>query len=100
MLLRYIILGEVSPSGKLSMSFPYTEGQLPMHYSSLSTGRPKQGSQHVGRFVSRYIDAPNEPLFAFGYGLSYGDVTYKNLLLSNSKIDRSEKLHVKVTVQK
>lgn len=93
-----VLLGKISPSGRLSMTFPYTEGQEPLYYAHLSTGRPRQGSQHVGRFVSRYIDAPAEPLYPFGYGLSYGKVNYRDLTVKQSHIQSTESLQVNVTL--
>lgn len=82
-----ILFGDYNPSGRLSMSLPYIEGQLPMHYDHLSTGRPEKTSQHHSRFVSRYLDAPTEPLFPFGFGLSYGQVDYQKLALENQTVE-------------
>lgn len=94
-----LIFGKNNPSGRLSMNFPYAVGQEPIYYNHLSTGRPVHGSQHVGRFVSKYLDAPAEPLYPFGYGLSYSDIKYSNLSLDKKEITRDDSLHVKVTVQ-
>lgn len=91
-----VILGKVSPSGRLSMTFPYTEGQEPLYYAHMSTGCPPEGSQHVGRFVSRYIDAPAKPLYPFGYGLSYAKIQYHNLLLEKSQLNRDDTLKVSI----
>ncbi|HJE98386.1 MAG TPA: beta-glucosidase BglX [Ligilactobacillus acidipiscis] len=91
-----VILGKVSPSGRLSMTFPYTEGQEPLYYAHLSTGRPQDGSQHVGRFVSRYIDAPTAPLYAFGYGLSYAQVEYGKIKLEKDKLSANDTLKVSI----
>lgn len=66
-----LLTGEANPSARLTMSFPKNEGQIPVYYAQTSTGRPLTGSTHSERFVSKYIDAPNEPLFSFGTGLSY-----------------------------
>lgn len=65
-----VLTGKVNPSGKLPMSFPYSVGQVPVHYNEYATGRPNQPDVE-GRFFSKYIDIPNEPLYPFGYGLSY-----------------------------
>lgn len=65
-----ILLGKANPSGKLSVSFPYCVGQIPVYYNSYSTTRPYDKNT-PGRYFSKYIDIPNEPLFPFGYGLSY-----------------------------
>ncbi len=93
-----ILFGDCNPSGHLSMSMPYIEGQLPMHYDHLSTGRPEATSQHHSRFVSRYIDAPTQPLFPFGFGLSYGKVTYDRLVLDESKIRFAQTMTGSVTL--
>ena len=69
------LLGDVNPSGKLSSSFPSVTGQCPVYYNHPSTGRPGSRS----KFTSRYLDAPWEALFPFGYGLSYTDFAYKDL---------------------
>lgn len=92
-----ILFGEVNPSGRLSMSFPYTVGQLPIYYNSFSTGRPLNSSTHSGRFVSKYLDSPNAPLFPFGYGLNYSNVYYSNLQLSSQKM--TDKISVSVTIE-
>lgn len=66
-----IISGARNPSGRLSMSFPYANGQVPVYYNALNTGRPAQRSDHSPRFLSKYLDCPNTPLFPFGFGLSW-----------------------------
>lgn len=71
-----LLLGNDSPSGRLTMSFPRSVGQEPLYYAAFATGRPAATSKHSGRFVSRYIDCPNEPLYPFGFGLTYGKVEY------------------------
>lgn len=93
-----ILFGDCNPSGHLSMSMPYIEGQLPMHYDHLSTGRPEATSQHHSRFVSRYIDAPTQPLFPFGFGLSYGEVTYEKLVLDEPKTQFTQTVTGNVTL--
>ena len=71
-----------------------------MYYSQFATGRPANGSTHSGRFVSRYLDCPNEALFPFGYGLSYHKAEYSNLTLSQTKISKSadDSIQVSITV--
>jgi beta-glucosidase len=87
-----ILYGDVAPSGKLPMSFPQTEGQEPLYYNQLPTGRPPNNldlSQPPGsksRFISRYIDAPNAALFPFGFGLSYTSFSYSGVTLSRATI--------------
>lgn len=70
-----LLSGQASPTAKLSMSFPRSEGQIPIYSAQLPTGRPLTASEHSDRFLSKYRDESNEPLFAFGTGLSYGTFT-------------------------
>ncbi|MCM1120538.1 MAG: beta-glucosidase BglX [bacterium] len=79
------LFGEVEPGGRLSMSFPYNVGQVPVYYSELNTGRPHVDGR-AGRCVSRYIDAPNKPLYRFGYGLGYTSFAYSQLTLSSDEL--------------
>ena len=72
-----VLCGDVNPSGRLAMSIPQTVGQVPVYYNHMNTGRPAVGKPH--RFVSCYLDCPNEPLFPFGYGLSYSEYRYSDL---------------------
>lgn len=69
-----LLAGKAVPSARLAMSFPRSEGQIPLYYAHHSTGRPVDDSPHSTRFVSKYSDETNEPLFLFGYGNSYGTV--------------------------
>lgn len=78
-----LLIGNANPSGRLSMSFPYTVGQIPVHYNAFQTGRPAGGKDE--RYVSRYLDCPNEPLFCFGYGLSYSDFEYNGFEVQKMK---------------
>ena len=70
-----LLSGQASPTAKLSMTFPRSEGQIPIYSAQLPTGRPLTASEHSDRFLSKYRDESNEPLFAFGTGLSYGTFT-------------------------
>jgi beta-glucosidase len=94
--LARVLYGEVAPSGKLPMSFPQTEGQEPLYYNQLPTGRPPYNADLTqppgskSRFISRYIDAPNQALFPFGAGLSYTTFTYSAVTLSRQKNPLSE----------
>lgn len=94
--LAAVLYGDVSPSGRLPMSFPYTEGQEPLYYNQFPTGRPALGADlstppgPTTRFVSRYIDAPNAALYPFGYGLSYTTFDYSNVKLSRTSVRLGE----------
>ena len=93
-----VLYGDVSPSGKLPMSFPRALGQEPLYYNQFPTGRPPTGidlSKPPGdgtRFFSRYIDVPNSALFPFGYGLSYSSFAYKDVKVSRSSIPLAQAL--------
>jgi beta-glucosidase len=93
-----VLYGDVSPSGKLPMTFPLAVGQEPLYYNHFPTGRPAVGldlSKPPGddsRFFSRYIDVPNDGLFPFGYGLSYSSFSYENVKVSMSSIPLSQAL--------
>lgn len=91
-----LLFGDTNPSGRLSMSFPHNVGQLPIYYNEFKTGRPLTSKTHKGRFISKYLDSPNQPLFPFGYGLSYSEVLYNNLKLSSSKM--TEKLIATISI--
>lgn len=85
-----VIYGDYNPSGKLPMSFPRSVGQIPIYYNYYNTGRPEPTSEV---FSSSYKDESNDPLYPFGYGLSYTEFNYSGL-----KIDASNKKNVKVSV--
>lgn len=94
-----LLFGDAAPSGRLTVSFPYTVGQEPLYYNPFSTGRPAQGSSHSGRFVSRYLDSPNDPLYPFGYGLGYHTAVYRDLSLSADTLRPGGTLTARVTVE-
>lgn len=94
-----ILLGKISPSGRLTMAFPYTTGQEPIYYNHLSTGRPMSSSQHVGRFISKYLDAPAEPLYPFGYGLSYGKIIYEDMILDKNELTRHGEIKAEIMLK-
>ncbi|XCA85034.1 glycoside hydrolase family 3 N-terminal domain-containing protein [Exiguobacterium mexicanum] len=78
-----LLYGQVSPSGKLTMSFPYNVGQVPIRYDALRTGRPSDIEHADPRYTSKYLDAPNEPLFPFGYGMTYTTFSYNDFIVKD-----------------
>ncbi|AIQ46913.1 glycosyl hydrolase family 3 [Paenibacillus sp. FSL R7-0273] len=93
-----LLYGRVNPSGRLTMSFPASAGQIPVYYNHFNTGRPKPEVEDGNRYISKYIDAPNEPLLPFGYGLSYTTFSYEGLTLSTDTLAADQPLEVKVTL--
>jgi beta-glucosidase len=93
-----VLLGKVNPSGKLSMTFPRNVGQIPIYYNHKNTGRPLAQGKWFQKFRSNYLDVPNEPLYPFGYGLSYTTFDYKNLKLSGKELTSTGQLKVTVEV--
>ena len=81
------------------MSFPYCVGQVPVHYSEFNTGRHFNKEQPDNRFQSRYLDIPNDPLYPFGYGLSYAQFTYSDVKLSSDVLTRGGQITASVIVK-
>ncbi|MEH7155736.1 glycoside hydrolase family 3 C-terminal domain-containing protein [Neobacillus drentensis] len=90
-----ILFGDYNPSGKLVATFPYSVGQVPIYYNHPKTGRPASKI----KFTSKYIDGPSEPLYPFGFGLSYTTFEYKNLVISSSEVTKDSKVTINVDVQ-
>jgi len=80
-----VLFGDYNPAGKLPMSFPRTEGQIPIYYNHYNTGRPSKNDEDKF-YVSAYIDLQNSPKYPFGYGLSYTSFDIKNLRLSSERM--------------
>jgi beta-glucosidase len=92
-----VLFGAYNPSGKLTVTFPRNVGQIPIYYNHKNTGRPFDGN-NLTKYASRYIDAPNDPLYPFGYGLSYTHFTYSQLRLDKETYRAGEPIRVTVTL--
>lgn len=92
-----VLFGDYNPSGKLPISFPREEGQIPIYYNHFNTGRPAP-NETASNYVSAYTDLKNSPKFPFGYGLSYTTFEYSNLKLSKNKIKSTESIEVSLNV--
>ena len=92
-----VLFDNYDPSGKLTMSFPRSVGQIPVYYDHKNTGRPLVGDSFV-KFRSEYIDEQNTPLYAFGYGLSYTKFNYSNITLNKTTMTASDKIEATVTI--
>ena len=93
-----VLFGDVNPSGKLSTTWPQNVGQVPLYYNHKNTGRPLAEGAWFQKFRSNYLDVPNDPVYPFGYGLSYTHFTYGDLTLSNRSLKGAQKLTASITV--
>jgi beta-glucosidase len=92
-----VVFGDVNPSGKLSTTFPQNVGQVPIYYAHKNTGRPLSGPWFQ-KFQSNYLDVSNEPLYPFGFGLSYTTFMYSDISLSTASMTPADSLVVSVDV--
>ena len=92
-----VLFGDVNPSGKLPSSFPRSVGQIPLYYNHKNTGRPLEGDRFE-KFRSNYLDVPNTPLYAFGYGLSYTTFDYGDVRLSSDEMTADGRIEATVRV--
>ena len=93
-----VLFGDVNPSGKLTATFPQNVGQIPLFYNHKNTGRPLQEGRWFEKFRSNYLDVSNEPLYPFGYGLSYTTFDYSDIHLSSTEMSAGGELTATVTV--
>ncbi|MBP7346729.1 MAG: beta-glucosidase BglX [Sediminibacterium sp.] len=92
-----VLFGDVNPSGKLSATFPQNVGQVPLFYNHKNTGRPLRGPWFQ-KFQSNYLDVSNDPLYPFGYGLSYTNFSYSDMALSTTKAKGNQSVTASVTL--
>lgn len=93
-----VLFGEVNPSGKLTATFPQNVGQVPIYYAHKNTGRPLADAKWFTKFRSNYLDVPNDPLYPFGFGLSYTTFEYGELKLDKTRITSLDTLNVSIDV--
>ena len=95
-----VLFGAVNPSGKLTMTFPRSLGQVPIYYNHKNTGRPLEFTDHrFEKYKSNYLDERNDPLFPFGFGLSYTKFEYGSINLSKIQIKGNETLKASIVVK-
>ncbi|MBL7827457.1 MAG: glycoside hydrolase family 3 C-terminal domain-containing protein [Saprospiraceae bacterium] len=90
-----VLLGDYNPSGRLTVTFPRHEGQIPIFYNMKHTGRPFDANN---KYTSKYLDMPNEPLYPFGYGLGYTTFSYSSVTLDKTVMRKGEKVKASVVV--
>lgn len=90
-----VLFGNYNPSGKLTMTFPRSVGQIPIYYAAKNTGRP---NSLTDKYTSKYLDIPNSPLYPFGFGLSYTIFSYSPISLDKNSITTNDKLHATITI--
>ncbi|HTH29781.1 MAG TPA: glycoside hydrolase family 3 C-terminal domain-containing protein, partial [Lacibacter sp.] len=93
-----VLFGDVNPSGKLSMTFPQNVGQVPLFYNHKNTGRPLAEGKWFEKFRSNYLDVSNDPLYPFGYGLSYTNFSYSDVRISNASPKGNQTITASVTL--
>ncbi|MGV3545927.1 MAG: beta-glucosidase BglX [Pedobacter sp.] len=93
-----VLFGDVNPSGKITMTFPQNVGQIPLYYAHKNTGRPLGDRPWYSRFWSNYLDVTNDPLYPFGFGLSYTTFNYGDVKISNNTLKPGQKITVTTSV--
>ncbi len=93
-----VLFGDVNPSAKLTTTWPQNVGQVPIYYAHKNTGRPLGEGKWFEKFRSNYLDVSNDPVYPFGFGLSYTDFTYGDLKLSSQSLKGNQQLDASITV--
>jgi beta-glucosidase len=94
-----VLFGDVNPSGKLTTSFPQSLGQVPIYYAHKNTGRPLPEGKWFEKFRSNYLDVSNDPLYPFGYGLSYTTFSYSDVKLTSKLMNNTSNITATVTLK-
>jgi beta-glucosidase len=92
-----VLFGNYNPAGKLTITFPRNVGQIPIYYNHKNTGRPYKGDP-AAKYVSRYLDVSNDPLYPFGYGLSYTTFAYGDVKLNKTSLEGNDTLLASVSL--
>lgn len=93
-----VIFGSVNPSGKLPVTFPRNVGQIPVYYNHKNTGRPLPEGEWFSKYRSNYLDVPNDPLYPFGFGLSYTNFSYGELTLDKTEVNGEQSLTASISL--
>ncbi len=93
-----VLFGDVNPSGKLTTTFPQNIGQVPLYYAHKNTGRPLPDGKWFEKFRSNYLDVSNDPLYPFGFGLSYTTFSYSDIKLSSNTMTMNGSITARITV--
>ncbi|NOS92140.1 MAG: beta-glucosidase, partial [Cyclobacteriaceae bacterium] len=93
-----VLFGDVNPSGKLTTTFPQNVGQEPMYYAQKNTGRPLGDAKWFQKFKSNYLDVSNDPVYPFGFGLSYSQFSYGDLTLSKNQMSANDSIIASISV--
>lgn len=93
-----VLFGDVNPSGKLPATFPQNVGQVPIYYNQKNTGRPLPEGEWFQKFRSNYLDVSNDPLYPFGFGLSYTEFNYSNLQISSNSLKGDQSLKISIEI--
>jgi len=93
-----VLFGDVVPSGKITATFPRNVGQIPIYYAHKNTGRPYGNSGDFEKFKSNYLDVSNDPLYPFGYGLSYTTFSYGDIHLDNDILENNGSIHASIDI--
>ncbi|MEO8861181.1 MAG: beta-glucosidase BglX, partial [Ginsengibacter sp.] len=93
-----VLFGNVNPSGKLTTTFPQNVGQIPLYYAHKNTGRPLEEGKWFSKFRSNYLDVSNDPVYPFGFGLSYSTFQYSDVTLSDTAMKGNKTLKASVTI--